>query len=295
MTDTPPAEVEIDPPLVRRLLEAQHPDLAGLPITPLASGWDNVMFRLGDDLNVRLPRRIQSAFLILSEQRWLPDLAPRLPLPIPAPVRVGVSSDAYAWPWSVTPWLEGGPCDQGEPDAGQGEVLGAFLAALHAAPVPDDAPANPYRGGPLADRAPFVAERLARVRAATDLVTPAIDRLWDEALAAPIDAEPTWLHGDLHARNILTREGRFCAVIDWGDITRGDPATDLAAVWMLLPDRQDRAACLQRYGPISEATLARARGWAISMGAMLCDIGLGDDPRMGVMGARTLARLIDGP
>jgi aminoglycoside phosphotransferase (APT) family kinase protein len=291
---TPAAEIDVDADLVRALLRDQHPDLAEQPLRLAASGWDNVMFRLGEALAVRMPRRGTGGALIDSEQRWLPVLAPRLPLPVPAPIRLGTPGRGYPWRWSILPWLEGEAADLGEPGPGQGAVLGGFFRALHVAP-PADAPINPYRGCPLADRVAAVAERFERVAARTQVLTPAVMGMWQEALAAPVDVAATWLHGDPHARNVLTREGRFSAIIDWGDMAAGDRATDLAAVWMLLPDRSARAAALEAYGAISAATLARARGWAVMFGMMLADIGLHDDARMGVMGARTLSRLEDGP
>lgn len=291
---TPAAEIDVDADLVRALLVDQHPDLANQSLIAAASGWDNIMFRLGETLAVRMPRRKMGGAFIESEQRWLPDLAPRLPLPVPAPVRLGAPGRGYPWRWSILPWMEGEAADLGEPRADQGAVLGGFFRALHVAP-PADAPVNPHRGGPLADRAVVLAERFARLAARTSALTPAVMALWDEALAAPIDVPPTWLHGDPHARNVLTSGGRFSAVIDWGDMAAGDRATDLSAIWMLLPDRAARAAALEAYGPVSEATLARAKGWAVMFGVILTDIGLHDDPRMGVMGARTLARLEAGP
>src|ERR1700761_6981282 len=154
----PAAEVEGTPDLVRRLLAAQHRDLAGLPVAPLASGWDNVLFRLGDDLVIRLPRRTLGARILLNEQRWLPRLASRLPLPVPVPVRTGVPGEGYPWPWSVTGFLPGTPPADFPPFAPRQAAadLGRFFAALHV-PAPPDAPVNPFRGVPLADRADSVA------------------------------------------------------------------------------------------------------------------------------------------
>jgi len=146
----PPAEVTLDPARVRALLEAQHPDLAGLPLIEVASGWDNFVFRLGDDLAVRLPRRAIAAPLIEREARWLPELAPRLPLAVPVPVRVGCPSHAFPWAWSVVRWLPGEPASTAPPvDAeATAAVLGRFLRTLHRA-APPDAPRSTWRGIPL--------------------------------------------------------------------------------------------------------------------------------------------------
>jgi aminoglycoside phosphotransferase (APT) family kinase protein len=289
---TPPAEVAVDAALVAGLLADQHPDLAGLPLRPAESGWDNAMFRLGDALAVRLPRRALAAQLIVHEQAWLPRLAPVLPLPIPAPVRAGGPGRGYPWPWSVVPWLPGAPADRSDPDPSQAPALGAFLRALHR-PAPADAPHNPYRGIPLAERAPFTEQRLARLAAATDLVTPALSELWAAAARAPLDAPRSWLHGDLHPRNVLVDNGALSAVIDWGDLTAGDPATDQAAIWMLFEAPAARRAALAAYGQPSPATLLRARGWAVFFGAVLLDTGLHDDPHFAAVGARTLRRVVE--
>lgn len=294
MHKLPPAEHEVDARLARALLAEQHPDLADLPIRPAASGWDNVMFRLGEDLALRLPRRAVAAELIEREQRWLPTLAPHLPVAVPAPLRVGRPGRGYPWPWSVTPWLPGRPAEQAPLRADQAPALGRFLKALHR-PAPAAAPFNPFRSIPLAERT-TAAPTLARVaEARPELVTPEIRQALADGVAAEIDVEPTWIHGDMHARNVLSDAGVLSGVIDWGDMARGDPATDLYGLWMLLPDAAARAAALDAYGGISGATLKRARGWAVTMGAVLVEAGGTDDPGLAALGERTLRALADGP
>jgi aminoglycoside phosphotransferase (APT) family kinase protein len=287
---TPTAELEIGVDLVRALLAAQHPDLAIRTIRPAASGWDNAMFRIGEDLAARLPRRAAAAPLILNEQRWLPSLAEGLPLAISAPARLGVAGEGYPYAWSVVPWLTGEPADLSPPNADQAAVLAGFLRALHRAPPPD-APRNPFRGVALSDRADAVEARMARLGA---MIDPRVQPIWIDALAAPIDVAATWLHGDLHGRNVLVEVGRFSAVIDWGDVCQGDPATDLAAVWSLLSGVETRERTLTAYG-VTADTLRRARGWAVCFGVMLLDAGQIDDPRLAAAGAATLARLVEGP
>ncbi|MEJ2133210.1 MAG: phosphotransferase, partial [Gammaproteobacteria bacterium] len=181
---TPEAEHAIDAPLVRALLSDQHADLAGQSIRLLAEGWDNAMFRLGDDLLVRLPRRQISAALIVHEQTWLPRLAERLAIPIPAPVRVGLPGRGYPWRWSVVPWIAGRSADQAPMDVGQAGRLADFLLALHTE-APADAPENPVRGVPLESRAEGLEERLERLRSRTELVTREVEDAWEAALAAP--------------------------------------------------------------------------------------------------------------
>lgn len=291
---TPEAEIEVDAGLARRLLEAQHPDLAGLPITPVASGWDNIVLRLGADMALRLPRRQAGATLIGAEQRWLPELAPRLPLAVPAPLRRGSPQEGYPWRWSVTPWIEGETADVMAPDEAQGPVLAAFFGALHA-PAPEEAPRNPFRGVPLAARADAFAQRLDALAGRPELVACDVRSIWADALAAPLDAPETWIHGDPHPRNILVREGRLVGVVDWGDMARGDRAADLAGLWMVLPSRRSRREAKAALGDVSEATWRRARGWAVLYALMLLAAGLADDPGFAAIGHAALRRLAEGP
>jgi aminoglycoside phosphotransferase (APT) family kinase protein len=286
---TPAAEVEIDEPVLRRLLRAQHPDLADLPLRHAADGWDNIIYRLGDDLALRLPKRPVAVALLIKEQTWLPKLAGGLPLPIPVPLRNGAPGEGYPWPWTVHSWLPGEPADRSPPGAGEGAAWGRFLGALHQ-PAPADAPRNPYRGVPLTQRQGVIEERMAALAAKGRPMSRAIDAAWRAALALPVDRE-TWLHGDPHARNVLTDSGRFSAVVDWGDMCAGDPASDLASLWMLLPGAAERRAAIAAYGSLSEPLLARAHGWAIAMGTMLLEAGLVNDPRLAAMGEVTLRRL----
>lgn len=291
---TPAAEIEIDGDLARTLLVAQHPDLAHLPITLLANGWDNAIFRLGDDLLMRLPRRQIAVSLLLNEQRWLPRLKDRLPLAIPAPVRVGVAQGNYPWPWSITPWLEGQTADLDLPDEEQGEVLAGFFEALHR-PVPEDAPLNPGRGVPLAQRVGMYEVRTASLAGRAPPLDPRITAIWADALAAPDDAAPTWIQGDPHPRNVLVQNGKITAVIDWGDMARGDRASDLSAIWMLLPHRASRVRAMAACASVSVDTWRRARGWAVLYGVMLLDAGLADDPRFVGIAEAIFRRLIEGP
>lgn len=288
---TPAAEVVVDRGVVEGLLGEQQPDLAGLTLVEVDAGWDNAMFRLGDELAVRLPRRAVAAPLIAHEQTWLPRLAAQLTLPVPVPVREGLPGRGYPWRWSVVPWLAGEAADLAAPAASAAPVLGAFLRALHML-APPGAPANPYRGVPLASRAMFVEDRLWQL-ARTGHVDQAVIDVWRAALEAPIDGAPTWIHGDLHPRNVLVEQGAISGIIDWGDLTAGDCATDLAAIWMLFDAPAVRAAALAAYGPPSEATIRRARGWAVLFASFLLETGLKDHPRHAAIGARTMARMKD--
>ena len=285
----PDAEAEIDEQLIRQLLRNQHPDLSTLPITPLASGWDNVMFRLGERLTVRLPRRSIAAELIENEQRWLPKLAPLLPLAISAPIRTGTRTEFFPWSWSILPFFDGETADLATPAGNQSRPFADFLLALHQ-PAPADAPANPVRGVPLSVRIENTEQRLARLTASTSLINQPLLDIWEAALQTPETSHPVWLHGDLHAQNVLTLDGTLSAVIDWGDITAGDPATDLAGAWSLFDRQADRENLLARYNP-SESLLKRARGWAFLFAVVLTDSGLINSPQHARAGQRMLKRL----
>ena len=289
MSGTPPAEVPIDATLVRALLRDQHPDLADLPLTAVDAGWDNQMFRLGDRLAVRLPRRALAAALVIHEQNWLPRLASHLPIPTPAPVRIGAPGRGYPWRWSVLPWFEAATAHEAPPNRDQADRLSDFLIALHTE-APTDAPINPVRGEPLIRRAPDVEARLDRLSRTTQLISPQVMRAWRAGLAARASISPKWIHGDLHARNILVRDGAICAVIDWGDMTSGDVATDLAVVWHLFDDALPRSSVLQKYGA-TQIQIARAMAWAVRIGATLLETGLVDHPAHAAMGAAVLQRL----
>ena len=301
----PAAEVEVSADLVRRLLADQHPDLAGLPVEFLANGWDNELYRVGDGLVARLPRRALAAQIITNEQRWLPGLAPRLPLPIPYPERTGVPACGYPYPWSIVPYLPGVPAAQARffDPAAAATVVGGFLGALHVS-SPADAPASPSRGVPLAERAGTFAANLALIGGQTGQDhggRDAVLRVWDAALAAPgYDGPPVWLHGDLHPGNILVNDGQVSGVIDFGDITAGDPAGDLSVAWMLLP-----LDCHARFWPayqaadgagvrVDDALRTRARGWALNL-AIVFLAHSEDNPILRQIGRRTLSAVLEDP
>jgi aminoglycoside phosphotransferase (APT) family kinase protein len=285
----PPAEVDIDEALVRSLLRAQHPDLSDLRITLAATGWDNATYRLGEHLAVRLPRIEAAVGLLRNEQTWLPRLAPDLPVPVPAPVRVGEPGPDFPWPWSVVPWVVGRSAEHGSLSPDQAAAFGRFLAAVHR-PAPDGFPRNDYRGVPVAQAGARVEERLRRLSTRDAAPSEEVREQWRAALSAPMDVPDTCVHGDLHPKNIVVDSGRLAAVLDWGDMTAGDRAVDLGAVWMLFPlDAHEQV--WRSYGPVSAPTMRRAIGWAIFFGVTLLDVGLENDPPFAEIGRRTLARI----
>ena len=293
----PRAEVEITPALVAELLRSQHPDLAELELRESASGWDNVIYRLGDDLTVRVPRRAAAATAIRNEQRWLPGLAPLLPLRVPVPVRVGRPSDAYPWCWSVTPWFPGDVAIDTElrDPTREAARLGAFMSALHHR-APIEAPSNPFRDC-------FVGDRTDKF----DLSVPVLDsfidngaerarRRWEELVATPrFTGPPQWVAGDVHAANLIVCDGEISAVIDFGDICAGDPAVDLAVGWMLFgPDDRSvfRDAASTGEFQVDDDMWRRAEAWALLFAAMFL-ANSADDPRIARIGRDLALAVLD--
>lgn len=237
-----PDEVAVPADLVRGLLAEQFPHWAALPLAPVPSyGTDNVLYRLGDELLVRLPKIEWATGQIPLEIELLPRLAPHLPVEIPEIVAVGEPADGYPWTWAVYRWIEGTP-----PHAGTAELaheLAAFLAALQRLDT-TGARAGTQRGGPVRLRDAETRAALAQLDDEIDVV--AATAAWEAALAAPPwPHEPVWLHGDLLEGNLLVRDGRLVAVIDWSCACAGDPAFELALAWSLLAPVRGafRAAC----------------------------------------------------
>jgi aminoglycoside phosphotransferase (APT) family kinase protein len=256
---------EITAALVARLLAAQFPRWAHLPVTPVElDGWDNTTFRVGAELAVRLPSADGYIPQVEKEHRWLPVLAPQLPLAIPEPVAMGAPGCGFRRPWSVYGWLAGKPAtvervadlDRFAAD------LANFLAALYAID-PTGGPAagehSAYRGAPLSIYDPETREAIATLDGEID--THAATEVWEEALAAPWQGPPVWVHGDITASNLLVVKGRLSAVIDFGCAAIGDPACDAAIAWTFFHgDSRDR---FRTRLPLDDAAWARGRGWAL--------------------------------
>jgi aminoglycoside phosphotransferase (APT) family kinase protein len=289
---------QIDVALVERLVSAQHPDLSA-PVALLSHGWDNDIYRLGERYTVRLPRRIEAVPLIDNEQHWLPIIARQLSVPVPAPAAIGVPGCGYPWAWSICPWFDGAPAyTVGLAERGAiAEQLAHAILELHR-PAPPDAPRNPVRGVPLADRDAAVRDRLTSFERALTVV-------WENALGAePWSGQPVWLHGDLHPANVLVdlasaddasaesggRMPRLAAIIDFGDLTAGDPATDIAAAWLffdaagrdLVRETLARGEAGTRGAPgsggVDGATWQRARGWAVALATAFVTGSPADSP-----------------
>lgn len=286
---TPPAEVAIDTSLIAALVREQAAELADRPIEVVGNGWDNVVARLGDDLCVRLPRRAAAVPLLTHEQQWLPHLAPHLPLPVPTPVHVGRPGVRYPWPWSIVAWFHGRSAADEPPADLERTVdqLGAFLSALHQ-PAPINAPENPVRGQHLATR----KERTSGwLEVLTDRIDPGLVGLWRDLCAEPAyGGPPVWLHGDLHPDNLVVNDSGIVAVIDFGDLTSGDPATDLAIAWLLIPPHLHER--LRARLEVDDATWRRGGGWALSLAAAMLAHSA-DSARHTASAHRALSTLLD--
>ena len=263
------AEADIDVTLVARLLAAQFPQWADLPIEPVRSaGTDNALFRLGTDKVVRLPRILTATGQVEKEHLWLPRLAPFLPLAIPVPIAKGVPAEGYAWPWSIYQWLEGemATIDCIADERRAATQLGEFIAALQRmdpASGPPPGEQNSYRGAPLVTRDSSTRDAITALGNMLD--ADAATAAWVAALHAPAwTGRALWLHGDLNAANLLARHGRLSAVIDFGCMGVGDPACDVMVAWTYL-SVQTRDA-FRTALPVDDATWARGRGWALSFG-----------------------------
>lgn len=265
----PASEVEVDAALVCALLTSQYGPVAPESVAEFSRGWDNAMFRLGDDLLVRMPVRRQSAPLIANEARWLPVLGPRLPIRAPEVVFTGQPGAGYPWQWTVQSWIEGEPL--ATLPVPQRRRIAAALAetclALHT-PADPEAPANPFRGVALAERTAAVAGRRTAVRAQLGAEADAL--LWD-TFRAGVEAdrwpgEPAWVHGDPHPFNLVQSGGELVGLIDFGDVTSGDPASDLATAWWSLDStgRNTFVDLINTSGRYDPAVWTRARAWAAS-------------------------------
>jgi aminoglycoside phosphotransferase (APT) family kinase protein len=293
-------EIEITADLVRDLLREQHPDLAGLSIREVAGGWGNQMWRLGDELAVRVQRMDRTPERQLNERRWLPVLAPRLPLPVPVPVRFGEPSGRFPRHWTVMTWVPGEPLDHAAISRGAhaADALAGFLRALHVE-APAEAPTAEDRGAHPRDCTGGF-ESFLRAVAPGDVAAD-VRAVWDDAVAAGAWAgPPAWVHGDLHPANVVVSDGTLAGIVDFGDLFAGDPAWDLAAAWVLLP-AGTAARFFDTYARADEAAIRRARGLAVVKSLFLMLMGQNGDrglpggkPHWGPAGRAALDRVLKG-
>jgi aminoglycoside phosphotransferase (APT) family kinase protein len=286
----PAADARTDIPLVRRLVAVQFPQWASLAVAAVESaGWDNTICRLGPDLAVRLPRRRVSAEHVSNEHRWLPVLAPRLPLAVPVPLGHGAPGEGYPWHWTVCPWLTGEIAAVASvADLGRAATsLAAFFTALQAI-EPVGGSAHKFRGVSLAARDQNTRAAAAALQGSLD-VGPVL-RVWEAALAAPAwIGQPVWMHGDLHPANLLVEDNELTAVIDFGLLGVGDPACDLQVAWTYLS--ADSREVFRSALAVDDATWSRGRGWALQFGLRAAAYSA-DNPVLGDIGRYTLAEVL---
>jgi aminoglycoside phosphotransferase (APT) family kinase protein len=288
-------EVVADEPLVRRLLAAQLPGLAGLPLRFVVSdGTDNVMWRLGEDLVVRLPRIANAAADVAKEQATLPALAPYLPLRVPVPVAQGRPDEGYPFPWSVYEWLPGRPAALGLVDDPErlATDLADLVRALRSVPPdalpPTEAPAS-YRRLPLATRDQPTRAAIAALDGEVDGAQALA--AWESALAVPQPDRPeVWLHNDIKRDNLLCHRGRLTACIDWGGLCRGDPSVDLIIAWDLLTPTL-RPLFRERVD-VDDATWAHGRGWALSLALIALDYYRVTNPGLAAASRHQIAEVL---
>lgn len=291
-----PDEPDIDSALVRDLVAHQFPRWAGLSITPVAStGTDNAMYRVGDEMVVRLPRRPQAALMIEKEARWLPVFAPQLPLDVPVPLAKGGPAHGYPWPWAICRWLEGGDALVEEiKDLDEAAItLADFISALRRIDTnggPSPAPDNFFRGVPLRERDERTREAIEELPATFD--KESLTLAWEEALATPESQDdPSWIHGDLAAGNLLVRQHRIVGVLDWGALSVADPACDLMIAWTLLSGTS--RAAFRKALETDDATWDRARGWTLSVAVIAIPYYLSTNPSIVHWATHAIQEVLD--
>ena len=276
---------------VRALVGSQFPQWAGLNIRPVElSGWDNRSFRLGDEMLIRMPSAARYVAQVEKEHRWLPALAPLLPFPIPAPLALGQPGQGYPFRWSVYRWLEGEPLARYLDRVDLSTIavdVAAFLRALHGVDASDGPPAgahNFHRGGSLSV---YDGEaKASAVRLADEVDQALAMEIWQLALSSHWRKQGVWVHGDIAEGNLLVKDGRLSAIIDFGSSGVGDASSDLILAWNVL-DAESRAV-FRRALELDEATWQRGRGWALWKALIVLDAERGRNDKMAEWSRRTI-------
>lgn len=288
-------EVATDEHLVRRMLVRQFPQWAELPLRRVRSaGTDHAIYRLGEEMAVRLPRVGWAVEQVNKEQRWLPVLAPQLPLAIPTPLGKGRPAEGYPWDWSIYRWLDGENATLeclGDPRQAA-EDLGVFVKALRQIDPTGGPPAGAHnfgRGVPLRDRDAQTRAAISALEGSMDTAT--LSAAWEAAMAVPAwDHQPVWIHGDLQPGNILAVAGRVSAVIDFGGLGLGDPACDVIVAWTLF-SAEGRAAYRAAL-EVDDATWARGCGWALSIAVIQLPYYCDTNPELAATSRWTIGEVL---
>jgi aminoglycoside phosphotransferase (APT) family kinase protein len=284
----------IDAALVKRLVAAQFPQWSDLPVTPVeVEGWDNRTYRLGDDMTARLPTAAGYVPAVAKENRWLPRLAPELPVAVPPILGQGVPGEGYPFPWSIRGWLDGQTSDPERIDdmSQFAMAVAEFILALQRCDPTDGPLAGEHsfwRGAPPGHYDEETRRCLAVLAGRVDTIRAAA--VWDAALAATWDAAPVWFHGDISRGNLLVADGKLTAVIDFGTSGVGDPACDLVISWTMFSG-ESRDAFRQAVGQ-DEATWARARGWAIWKALLTLSQTIDTDRRLADLNRRVIEEIL---
>lgn len=292
---TPPdGRAGIDAALVKRLIAAQFPRWSGLPVTPVKiDGWDNRTYRLGDSMTVRLPTAAGYVPAVAKENRWLPRLAPALPVALPAVLGQGVPGEGYPFPWSVRGWLHG---ETARPDR-IGDMsrfaveVAEFLLSLQRCDATDGPVAGEhsfYRGAQPAHYDEETRRCLAALKGRVD--TDRAADVWEAALAAEWHGEPVWFHGDVAPGNLLVADGKLTAVIDFGTAGVGDPACDLVIAWGMF-EGEGRAAFRRAVGQ-DDGIWARARGWALWKSLLVLSQNIDTDEVVSAVNRRVITEVL---
>jgi len=282
----------VDPALVSGLVARQFPQWADLPVSQFRTvGTDNLIYRLGDELAVRLPALPRAAPMLSREREWLPRLAPHLPLDVPVPLGAGVPDSEFPYPWLVYRWLPGTTlAEESTVDLREAAVrLGRFVAALQRISTAG-APRSP-RAVPVGPGDTEVHESIERLAAVGVIDATLATAVWEDALAAPPWAgPPVWLHGDLLPTNLVARNDKLAAVIGFGLVGTGDPATDLLPAWALLTARTRDV--FRAVVGVDEATWRRGRGWALRAGLGAVRVYRYTNPALAAAGRHSLAEAL---
>ncbi|MFK7947908.1 MAG: phosphotransferase [Saprospiraceae bacterium] len=268
----PKQEIEINETIVNQLIVEQFPQLSHLPISFLGSGWDNMNYRLGTKYIIRIPRRKIAVKLLENEINWLPKIKSQLPIPISAAVFIGKPNEQIPWNWAITPWFDGTTSDVKNLEATEAIRLANFLKKLHQLPT-ENMPHNAFRAVPVGQKIDEMQDRLNYLKVNTKYMTSKVQQLLETAINEKDIATDSFIHGDLHPFNIIQQDGKIQVIADWGDMTNGNPATDLAAFWMLFKDKSVRDAALQTY-QATQRQINMAIGWAIFYGSFFLYEGM---------------------